>query len=174
MGRHNAKPYEVGEYEISLGQKALIDMFINRIKQKQDEWDITFSKINCIGSADKQEVSSIAIDKNKAGINFVNNESFEVFYDGCNLDVVTSGLTPVRFGHSAPYSVSQSNPITNNCGLSAARAFVVAKYLKDNINGNVEVSYTAEGAIGNPGDNPDSRRVRIEITLKGAKKPMMD
>lgn len=175
VGRHNATPYEVGEYEIPHGQKVLIDTFISRIKQKQNEWEINFSKINCIGSADKQKVSSITIDRNKTGIRFSRGESFKVFYDGCNENTITSvSVIPVRFGDSAPYSVSPSNPITNNCGLSAARAFVMAKYLKDNLGRGVEIKYSAEGAIGNPGNNPDSRRVRIEITFKGAKKPLLN
>jgi len=169
LDRYTVKSYEIGAYEMPRGQKVLIDLFIGRITQKQQMWEISYSEINCIGSADKQLVTAIPLDKNKTGVNFSPKESFVVYYDGCNGESFTS-LIPVELGSTSINSIGNDTNITDNCGLSATRSFVVAKYIKNKLNNNTKIYYSAEGAIGKAGDNPESRRVRIEITFVGAKK----
>lgn len=169
LDRHTIKNYNVGEYEIPIGQKVLIDKFLDRIHQKQKELKINYSVINCIGAADHQKVGLIKLDRSQTGIDFSTNDSFDVYYDGCESNISRSSIIPVEFGDIAPSSVSLGKPIQNNCALSAVRAFVTAKYIKEKLDGNIKILYTAEGSIGNSRDkdNPESRRVRIEITFKG-------
>ncbi len=170
IGRYTADNYKVGAYEIPGGQMHLINTFLGRLEEEKSKWKIKYLTINCIGSADMQNVSSISLDRGKTGISYSPSEPFQVFYDGCNENHISSGVIPVRLGYNSVYSVDTKHPIVDNCGLSATRGFVVAKYLSSVLlpDKNIEIYYSAEGAIGNPGDNPESRRVRIEITFVGA------
>jgi hypothetical protein len=167
LDRQTIKNYNVGEYEIPSGQKVLINMFLDRIRQKQKELRINYSEINCIGAADHQGVTAIKLDRNQTGIDFPITDPFNVYYDGCESDISRLSIIPVEFGDTAPNNVSLGKSIENNCALSAVRAFITAKYIKEKLDGNTKIFYTAEGSIGNSGDNPESRRVRIEITFKG-------
>lgn len=166
--RQDIDNYKVGTYEIPEGQKKLIDTFLDRIKQVKSKWKINFSSINCIGSADKQNIKrkGITLDRSKTNIFFPNSEPFHVYYGGCRNDIIISTLETIKLGNKGSDFVGQI--IENNCELSAVRAFVMAKYIDLQLPEDISINYSAEGAIGYQDDSPENRRVRVELNFVGA------
>lgn len=165
--REDIKNYKVGAYAIPEGQKYLIDKFLSRIRQMKSKWKIDYTSINCIGSADNQNINGgITVEKSKTNLGFHDSTPFNVYYGNCAGDKLISTLEMVKIGDRSTNFVNTK--IEDNCELSAVRAFVMAKYINFYGPKNVNIYYSAQGSIGYKNDDPENRRVRIEVNFKGA------